>query len=248
MSFNPLVQGSSWSDVAKRGLHVPATKLRSKPDRKIINSVKSEVVFEVPGYTAKQISQKAAAILRRALNPDAIIFELPKGIMNPDVVVEEIEKQTGPIAGFTNLGQYRRDINNLILEIVFMQEESAKKAMTNGVTINEVVYRGSPWVDEVRRTTGSSFAFSNVTQSLRTLIATVATIFTTPETAAEAESIVKRALNPGSVLFEFHDEAFDKEDAYDLIVKEIGPVNGVRPISEYRKSPRGNLLIEATVN
>jgi hypothetical protein len=31
--------------------------------------------------------------------------------MNPDLLVEEIEQQTGPIAGFTNLGQYRRDIN-----------------------------------------------------------------------------------------------------------------------------------------
>ncbi|GAB5587949.1 hypothetical protein Unana1_02849 [Umbelopsis nana] len=62
--------------------------------------------------------------------------------------------------------------------------------------------------------------------------------------AAEAESIVKRALNPGSVLFEFHAEAFDKEDAYDLIVKEIGLANGVRPINEYRKSSRGHLLIE----
>jgi hypothetical protein len=47
-----------------------------------------EVVYVVAGYTAKQVSQRAAAILRQALNPDAIIFELPKGTMNPDLVVE----------------------------------------------------------------------------------------------------------------------------------------------------------------
>ncbi|CAO3669182.1 unnamed protein product [Umbelopsis vinacea] len=153
MAFNTLLQGSSWSDVARRGLQVPATKLRLKPIRATTYSVKSEVVYEVTGHTAKQVSQRAAAILRRALNLDSIIFELPKSTMNADLLVEEIEQQTGPIAGFTNLGQYRRDINNLTLEIVYMQKDSAQKAMADGVTIKEVVYRGTPWVDEVRRTT-----------------------------------------------------------------------------------------------
>ncbi|CAO3675655.1 unnamed protein product [Umbelopsis vinacea] len=66
------------------------------------------------------ISQRAVAILRRALNHDAIIFELPKSAMSVDLLVEEIEQQTCPIVGFTNLGQYRRDITDLSLEIVFM--------------------------------------------------------------------------------------------------------------------------------
>lgn len=128
MSATPLPFGTSWSEVTKRGIHVPATKLRAKQQRLPVNSAKSEVVFEVPGYTAKQVSQRAAAILRRALNPDAIIFEFPKGNMNPDFVIEEIEKQTGPIAGFTNLGQYRRDVHNLILEVVFMHQDGAQKS------------------------------------------------------------------------------------------------------------------------
>jgi hypothetical protein len=78
-----------------------------------------------------------------SLNPDAIIFQLSKGIMNPDNIVEEIEKQTGPIAGFNNLGQYRRDINNLILEIVLIDKENAQRGMTEGVDHQQCALPGN---------------------------------------------------------------------------------------------------------
>lgn len=72
-------------------------------------TVKTEVVYEVDGFTATQRSQKATGILKRALNPDAVLFEIPKEVLYPDLIVEEIIKQAGDIAGFTNLELYRKD-------------------------------------------------------------------------------------------------------------------------------------------
>jgi hypothetical protein len=40
-----------------------------------------------------------------------------------------------------------------MLEIVFEDDESHQKAIEFGVTINNIVYRGTPWVDEARRKT-----------------------------------------------------------------------------------------------
>jgi hypothetical protein len=111
------------------------------------------VVFEVEGFSAKQRADKASAILKRALNPDAVIFEIPSSKMNPATAVDEIAKQIGEVAGYTNLGQFRREIKGLILEIVFVKDEDNAKAIKEGVTINGVIYQGSPWVDQARRRT-----------------------------------------------------------------------------------------------
>jgi hypothetical protein len=87
------------------------------------------VVFEVEGFSAKRRADKASAILKRALNPDAVIFELPSSKMNPVTAVNEIAKQIGEAAGYTNLGQFRREIKGLILEIVFVKGKDNAKAI-----------------------------------------------------------------------------------------------------------------------
>lgn len=104
-------QGLSWSEVTRKGLHapIPSAKLSAKSGTKTSPfNTKTEIVFEVEGYSNQQRSQKAALILKRALNPDAVIFELPTEDMETDLIVEEIVKQIGDIAGYTNLGLYRR--------------------------------------------------------------------------------------------------------------------------------------------
>jgi hypothetical protein len=87
------------------------------------------VVFEVEGFSAKRRADKASAILKRALIPDAVIFELPSSKMNPVTAVNEIAKQIGEAAGYTNLGQFRREIKGLILEIVFVKGKDNAKAI-----------------------------------------------------------------------------------------------------------------------
>jgi len=106
--------------------------------------------FEVEGFSAKQRADKASAIPKRALNLDAVIFELPSSKMNPATAVNEIAKQIGEAAGYTNLGQFRREIKGLILEIIFVKGEDNAKAIKEDVTIDGVIY---PWVDQARRKT-----------------------------------------------------------------------------------------------
>ncbi|KAH8555042.1 hypothetical protein BGW37DRAFT_464774 [Umbelopsis sp. PMI_123] len=114
-------------------------------------TVKTEVVYEVEGFTNAQRSQRAAGILKRALNPDAVLFEIPKEALNPHLVVEEIVQQVGDIAGFIDLGLYRRNAKVNTLEPVFLSPESTQKAINEGVKIQGMLINGSPYVDEARR-------------------------------------------------------------------------------------------------
>ncbi|KAH8553096.1 hypothetical protein BGW37DRAFT_550443 [Umbelopsis sp. PMI_123] len=114
-------------------------------------TVKTEVVYEVEGFTNAQRSQRAAGILKRALNPDAVLFEMPKEALNPHLVVEEIVQQVGDVAGFTDLGLYRRNAKVNTLEPVFLSPESTQKAINEGVKIQGMLINGSPYVDEARR-------------------------------------------------------------------------------------------------
>jgi hypothetical protein len=114
---------------------------------------KTEIVYEMKGFSEQQRSEKAAAILKRALNPDAIIFELPKEEMDADSVVEEIVSQIGEIAGYTNLNLYNLKAKNTMLEIVFEETEDVQMALSTGVNLNGTTYLGTPSVDEDRKPT-----------------------------------------------------------------------------------------------
>lgn len=124
--------------MAKRGLNekVPSSRLRSKSTSKHApTTTKSEIIYEVKDYSDKVRSQKAASILKRALNPDAVIFEFDNMGIPADPLVEEIE-------GYTNLDLYRRRSNSTILEIVFEDETNQQKALQQGIAIDKIVYKG----------------------------------------------------------------------------------------------------------
>jgi hypothetical protein len=63
--------------------------------------------------------------------------------------------------------------------------------------------------------------------------------------ANKAALILKRALHPDTVLFEFNANTLEKEEAYGIITQQVGRTHGFRPISDFRPGNRGNLLIEA---
>ena len=147
-------QGPTWSEITRRGLSVPlpSAKMRSTAGINMAyTTVKTEIVYEVEGFTNTQRSQRAAGILKRALNPDAVLFEVPKEALNPHLVVEEIVQQIGDIAGFTDLGLYRRNARMTTLELVFLSTESTQKAINEGVKIQDMLICGTPYVDEARR-------------------------------------------------------------------------------------------------
>jgi hypothetical protein len=85
------------------------------------------------------------------LNPDAVLFEVPKEALNPHLVLEEIVQQFGDIAGFTNLGLYRKDAKMNTLGLVFILPDSTQTALNEGVKLKDMLIYGIPYVDEARR-------------------------------------------------------------------------------------------------
>ncbi|CAO3695773.1 unnamed protein product [Umbelopsis ramanniana] len=108
-------------------------------------------VHSAPGYIQQQRSQRAAAILERALNPDSILFEIPNISLDHVVVIDAIAKQLVEVTDRTNMMEYRHDNNNLHLEIVFQDEESSRKAIEKGVTIDGIISKGSHYVDSQKK-------------------------------------------------------------------------------------------------
>lgn len=96
---------------------------------------------------------KSYSILKRAINPDAIIFGLPKSEMDADSAAEEIVSQLGEIAGYTNLGLHYLKATSILLELFFEASERSQKTIANGIILNGIVYHDTPWVDEARKRT-----------------------------------------------------------------------------------------------
>ena len=68
---------------------IPSSQLRlSAGNQAAFMNFKKETVYKVKGYSLEQRSTRAAAILKRALNEGAVIFELPISKMSSDLVVE----------------------------------------------------------------------------------------------------------------------------------------------------------------
>ncbi|CDS10926.1 hypothetical protein LRAMOSA11412 [Lichtheimia ramosa] len=70
--------------------------------------------------------------------------------------------------------------------------------------------------------------------------------FQDQQLARKAAAIVRQSLTPEAVLFSFPPNTFaHRTDAYKAIENQVGPLDGVRPLSLYDVRARGNLLIEA---
>lgn len=147
-----------WSEVVRRGANTALPSLKMSPKtrnqgRKITANVKAELVYSAPGYIEQQRSQRAAAILKRALNADAVLFEIPSTSLDHFVVIDITAKQLDEVKGYTILNEFRSDNRNLHLEVVFRSEESTTKAVEKGVSIDGIISKGNPWVDTKERKT-----------------------------------------------------------------------------------------------
>jgi hypothetical protein len=79
-------QRPTWSEITRRGLTAPLPSAKLRPIASVsmvYSTVKTEIVFEVEGITNTQRSKRAAGVLKRALNPNAVLFEVPKDALNP---------------------------------------------------------------------------------------------------------------------------------------------------------------------
>lgn len=106
------------------------------------------VLYEHPDFQDQHLARKAATIVRQALTPDAVLFSFPPNtFVHRCHAYEAIEKQVGPVDGFRPLSRYDvRAHGNLLIEAKFQDPDHTKLAIKNGITVEDIIYKGSPSV------------------------------------------------------------------------------------------------------
>jgi hypothetical protein len=85
-------------------------------------------------------ASQAARILKRALHPKTVLFELDS---------EDLEKkEVGEATGFHPISEFRGgNRGNLLIKAKFVNSEHAIKACREGITHNAIQYLASPAID-----------------------------------------------------------------------------------------------------
>lgn len=135
-----------WSQVAARGAGLKV--LTSSPAHDRDATITSDILFQDPEYERQQMARKAAAIVRQALTPDSVLFSFPSTVfLERTDAYKAIEEQIGPMEGVRPLSVYdTRAHGNLLLEVKFVSPIHTTKAIQDGITVEDIVYKGNPSV------------------------------------------------------------------------------------------------------
>ena len=120
----------SWSDIVRRGqeMTIPSTLARQR-EEKINVKIATKIVFEAEGFENERRAHQAAAIIKRALHPNTVLFEIDATDLSKDDVYDLITKEIGEATGFRPISEYRGNgRGNWLIEAKFRDTENAKKA------------------------------------------------------------------------------------------------------------------------
>ncbi|KAK4518753.1 ubiquinol-cytochrome c reductase core subunit 1 [Mucor velutinosus] len=135
----------SWVTVLSRGLSkkvINAPQQRAKDDHfKLI----PEVMFEHEDLKAEVLTRKATAILQQALTPGSVLFTFPnKLFVHRTTAYRLIQEQIAASVQFRPLSLYhQKSTGDLLVEAKFDSPEDAKRAINNGITHGDVVYKAT---------------------------------------------------------------------------------------------------------
>ncbi|KAI7873424.1 hypothetical protein K492DRAFT_117501, partial [Lichtheimia hyalospora FSU 10163] len=111
-------------------------------------TITTNILYEDPHYEEQQLARKAAAIVRQALTPDSVLFSFPPNVFSERTeTYKVIEDQIGPLEGVIPISVYdMRARGNLLLKVKFDSPAHAATAITDGINVEEIVYKASPSV------------------------------------------------------------------------------------------------------
>ena len=125
---------------------VPRTLNRRAPDGRK-QQLEAKVVWQKEDYRQIHLINTAATILKGELTPGAVVFDLnAKDFQKHTQAYALIEEQVGPFKqrGACPIFKYGRNSEtNMTLEVSFLHEEDAKKAVEKGVIVNNLLYKGA---------------------------------------------------------------------------------------------------------
>ncbi|KAJ8654752.1 hypothetical protein O0I10_009643 [Lichtheimia ornata] len=134
-----------WSQVVAKGAGMKViTPSRAPRD----GTMTSDILYEHSEFTRQQLSRKAAALVKQALTPQSVLFSLPHlAFERRSKAYAEIESQIGEVQGFRHISAYDvRSRRDMLIEAKFVNPDHATKAIEEGITVNEVIYKASPTV------------------------------------------------------------------------------------------------------
>ncbi|KAJ8660101.1 hypothetical protein O0I10_004330 [Lichtheimia ornata] len=84
----------------------------------------------------------------KAWTPQSVLFSLPQlSFERRSKAYAEIESQIGEVQGFRHISAYNvRSRRDMLIEAKFVSPDHATKAIEEGITVNEIIYKASPTV------------------------------------------------------------------------------------------------------
>ncbi|KAI8327547.1 hypothetical protein BC941DRAFT_519671 [Chlamydoabsidia padenii] len=137
----------SWSQIVANGrsLKVPTMATRFEQDGARKN-LEQKIIYECEDLADQMRIHRAETILQQALHDDAVLFELPRAEISHYIdAYRMIQDKCGRVLGCRNIDNGRKNRQQFFLiETTFATMESTEQAITRGVTIKGIQYRGTP--------------------------------------------------------------------------------------------------------
>ncbi|KAI8574933.1 hypothetical protein K450DRAFT_203266, partial [Umbelopsis ramanniana AG] len=98
----------SWSDIVRRGreMTIPSILTRQREEKPNVKTI-TKIVYEAEGFENERRAHQAAAIIKRALHPNTVLFEIEAANLSKDDVYDLITKEIGEATGFRPISEYR---------------------------------------------------------------------------------------------------------------------------------------------
>ncbi|KAI9280926.1 hypothetical protein BC943DRAFT_339894 [Umbelopsis sp. AD052] len=139
----------SWSDIVRRGreMTIPSILARQREEKPNIKTI-AKTVYEAEGFENERRAHQAAAIIKRALYPNTVLFEIEAASLSKDEVYDLITKEIGVATGFRPISEYRGNgRGNWLIEAKFRDSDDAKKACEIGLVHEGIKYLATPWIE-----------------------------------------------------------------------------------------------------
>ncbi|KAG2191927.1 hypothetical protein INT47_007552 [Mucor saturninus] len=137
----------AWSTVATRGASKKV--LRPLPVSMETDSrykLQANLIYQHVDLDYQIMMRQAAAIVKQALTPGSVLFSLPAVLFkHRSDAYKLIEDQCGDVQGFRPINNYgTRSAGEIMVEVKFKQAASTTMAITKGVSVKNMLFKGSP--------------------------------------------------------------------------------------------------------
>ncbi|KAI9280930.1 hypothetical protein BC943DRAFT_282870, partial [Umbelopsis sp. AD052] len=132
-------------------MRIPSTLTRQREEKLTVKSA-SKVVYEAEGFENERKAHQAAAIIKRALHPNTVLFEIDATELSKDDVYDLITKEIGEATGFRPISEYRGSgRGNWLIEVKFADIKDAKKACSEGLIHEGINYVATPSIENAEK-------------------------------------------------------------------------------------------------